>query len=101
VPPSKKVTVPVGVPDPGGTGATVALKTTLVPMMLGFCDEKIVVVVAVCACAAPNDTSRVAHANATAPITRRRFRSVRVIGTTILRSARANAPRLTCQLVFT
>jgi hypothetical protein len=43
--PSKKVTVPVGVPDPGGTGLTVAVKVTDWPKTVGFADEATDVVV--------------------------------------------------------
>ena len=32
-------TVPVGVPDPGATAATVAVKVTLCPLADGFCDD--------------------------------------------------------------
>lgn len=45
VTPSKKVTVPVGVPDPGLTGATVALKVTVLPKDEGFRVELTEVVV--------------------------------------------------------
>ena len=44
LPPSRKVTVPVGVPVPGGTGETVAVKVTDWPKIEGFCDEITVVV---------------------------------------------------------
>ena len=39
VAPSRKVTVPVGVPDPGAAALTVAVNVTLCPMTVGFCDE--------------------------------------------------------------
>jgi hypothetical protein len=42
---SLNVTVPVGVPAPGETAATVAVKVTDWPKVEGFCDELIVVVV--------------------------------------------------------
>src|SRR5579859_5329949 len=45
LPPSRKVTVPVGVPTAGGTPATVAVKVTDCPKTDGFCDEVTVVVV--------------------------------------------------------
>jgi hypothetical protein len=38
-PPSRNVTVPVGVPAPGGTAATVAVKVTDWPKTEGFTDE--------------------------------------------------------------
>ncbi|GAA5610956.1 hypothetical protein Spla01_02103 [Streptomyces platensis] len=41
-----KVTVPVGVPEPGGTGATVAVKVTVCPDTDGSGDDVTVVVVA-------------------------------------------------------
>jgi hypothetical protein len=40
-----KVTVPVGVPAPGATGATIAVKVTFCPFAEGFCDEVTLVVV--------------------------------------------------------
>src|SRR5215472_7917688 len=45
VPPSRKVTVPTGVPDPGATADTVAVKVTDWPKTDGFTDEVTVVVV--------------------------------------------------------
>ncbi|GAA5610957.1 hypothetical protein Spla01_02104 [Streptomyces platensis] len=42
-----KVTVPVGVPEPGGTGATVAVKVTVCPTTDGSGDDVTVVVVEV------------------------------------------------------
>jgi hypothetical protein len=45
LPPSKKVIVPVGVPVPGATGETVAVKATDWPKTEGFTDEVTVVVV--------------------------------------------------------
>lgn len=45
LPPSKKVTVPVGVPDPGATGETVAVKVTDCPKTGRLNDEVTVVVV--------------------------------------------------------
>jgi hypothetical protein len=39
------VTVPVGVPAPGETAATVAVKVTFWPFAEGFCDEVTLVVV--------------------------------------------------------
>jgi len=45
LPPSKNVTVPVGVPDPGATGETVAVNVTGCPAVDGFSDEVTVVVV--------------------------------------------------------
>jgi hypothetical protein len=45
-PPSWKVTVPVGVPEPGGLAVTVALKVTLRPETDGLADELSEVVVA-------------------------------------------------------
>src|SRR5262249_57923936 len=42
-PPSRKVTVPVGVPVPGATGATVALKVTRWPKTEGLAEEVTVV----------------------------------------------------------
>ena len=44
-----KVTVPVGVPAPGATGATVAVKVTGWPKTDGSGDEVTVVVVDACA----------------------------------------------------
>jgi hypothetical protein len=44
LPPSRKVTVPVGVPPPI-IGDTVAVKVTVWPKTLGFCDDDNVVVV--------------------------------------------------------
>ena len=41
--------MPVGVPAPGGTGATVAVKVTGWPTTDGSGDEETVVVVAACA----------------------------------------------------
>jgi hypothetical protein len=43
--PSLKVTVPVGVPDPGDTGLTVAVSVTDWPKTEGFTEEVTVVVV--------------------------------------------------------
>ena len=43
--PSKNVAVPVGVPAPGVTAATVPVKTTFCPETDGFCDDVTVVVV--------------------------------------------------------
>ena len=66
-----KVTVPVGVPVAGATGdTTVTKKTTSSPHWLIAGDDVSVVVVAVCACAAPSDNSNVAQTNAAAPIAR-------------------------------
>lgn len=45
LPPSRNVTVPVGVPDPGATGETVAVNVTDCPKTDGFTDEVTVVVV--------------------------------------------------------
>ena len=45
LPPSRKVTVPVGVPVAGATGDTVAEKVTDWPKTEGFCDEVTAVVV--------------------------------------------------------
>jgi len=45
VAPSRKVTVPDGVPAPGANAATVAVKVTLCPEDDGFRDEATVVVV--------------------------------------------------------
>src|SRR6266516_4415702 len=45
VAPSRKVTVPLGLPAPGATGATVAVKVTLCPKTDGLADEATVVVV--------------------------------------------------------
>jgi hypothetical protein len=45
VPPSLKFTVPVGVPDPGATALTVAVKVIDWPVTEGFADEATVVVV--------------------------------------------------------
>ena len=45
LPPSRKVTVPVGVPAPGATGETVAVKVTDWPNTEGFADEVTVVAV--------------------------------------------------------
>ena len=39
---SRKVTVPVGVPEPGATAATVAVKVTLWPFTDGFTEEETV-----------------------------------------------------------
>jgi hypothetical protein len=41
--PLKKVTVPIGVPAPGETAATVAVKVTLCPDVDGLTDEVTVV----------------------------------------------------------
>ena len=46
VPPSMKVTVPVGVPAPGPPAATVAVKVTAWPKGDGFAEDRHVVVVA-------------------------------------------------------
>jgi len=43
LPPSRKVTVPVGVPAPGATGETVAVNVTDWPKIEGFTDEVTVV----------------------------------------------------------
>lgn len=43
--PSRNVTVPDGVPAPGPTAVTVAVKVTLCPKVDGFSDELTVVVV--------------------------------------------------------
>ena len=43
--PSMNVTLPVGVPVPGGFTVTVAMKVTVWPEQLGFGEEVIVVVV--------------------------------------------------------
>ena len=45
VAPSRNVTVPLGVPAPGATAATVAVKVTLCPKTDGLEDEATVVVV--------------------------------------------------------
>jgi len=45
VAPSRKLTVPVGVPEPGAVTVTVAVNVTLCPKTDGFADEAIVVVV--------------------------------------------------------
>ena len=45
--PSENVTVPVGVPVPGGTGLTVAVKVTDCPTTDGFADDDTAVVVAI------------------------------------------------------
>ena len=45
LPPSRNVTVPVGVPAPGATGETVAVNVTDWPKTDGFTDEVTVVVV--------------------------------------------------------
>jgi len=45
VAPSRKFTVPDGLPAPGDTTATVAVKVTLCPKVDGFRDEATVVVV--------------------------------------------------------
>ena len=45
VAPSRKVTVPDGLPAPGATTATVAVKVTLCPKVDGLSDEATVVVV--------------------------------------------------------
>jgi hypothetical protein len=44
-PPSRKVTVPVGVPEPGGFAITVAVKVTLWPETEGLADDPSEVVV--------------------------------------------------------
>src|SRR5689334_16366082 len=44
--PSLNVTVPVGVPDPGATGATVAVKVTAWPVTAGLSDEARAIAVA-------------------------------------------------------
>jgi hypothetical protein len=46
VDPSAKVTVPVGVPAPGATAATVAVTVTDWPYAVGLADEESAVVVA-------------------------------------------------------
>ena len=43
--PSRKVTVPVGVPAPANTAATVAVKVTDCPKVEGFADDATLVVV--------------------------------------------------------
>ena len=45
-PPSWKVTVPVGVPEPGGLAVTVAVKVTICPATEGLAEELSAVVVA-------------------------------------------------------
>ncbi len=45
MPGTVKVTVPVGVPDPGEAAVTVAVKVTVWPTGAGFCDDDTVVVV--------------------------------------------------------
>ena len=45
LPPSRNVTVPVGVPAPGATGETVAVKVTDWPKTDGLADEVMPVVV--------------------------------------------------------
>ena len=45
LPPSRNVTVPTGVPAPGATGETVAVKVTDWPKTEGLADEVTVVVV--------------------------------------------------------
>jgi len=45
VAPSRKLTAPVGVPAPGATTATVAVKVTLCPKTDGLTDEARLVVV--------------------------------------------------------
>jgi len=45
VAPSRKFTVPAGLPAPGETTATVAVKVTVCPEVDGFRDEATVVVV--------------------------------------------------------
>ncbi len=45
VTPSRKLTVPAGLPAPGATTATVAVNVTLCPKTDGFTDEATVVVV--------------------------------------------------------
>jgi hypothetical protein len=44
VAPSRKVTVPVGVPEAGGTALTVAVNVTVCPNTDGFTDEVTVVI---------------------------------------------------------
>jgi hypothetical protein len=68
VPPSRKVTVPLGSWAPGVAGTTVAVNVTGSPAALGFGAEINWVVVAVCACAAPNESSTIALASAIEPI---------------------------------
>ena len=45
LPPSRNVTVPVGVPDPGATGETAAVKVTNSPNEDEFCEDVTVVAV--------------------------------------------------------
>ena len=45
VPPSRNVTVPVGIPVPGAAGETIAVKVTGWPKTDGFADEVTAVVV--------------------------------------------------------
>ena len=45
---STKVTVPVGVPEPGELAETVAVKLTVWPDTLGFASEELTVVVVAC-----------------------------------------------------
>lgn len=45
LPPSRNMTVPVGVPDPGAAGEMVAVKVTDWPKTLGFAEEITEVVV--------------------------------------------------------
>jgi hypothetical protein len=66
---SVKMTLPVGRPP---ALVTTAVKVTGWVNWLGLFGS-IVVVVAICACAAPNDSITVAHASAAAPIMRRSF----------------------------
>src|SRR5437763_14169771 len=92
--------MPVGVPDPE-VGETMAVKVTGWPNTLGLADDVTVVVVAVCAGAAPNDSSRIALASATGPIARRLFCGACDARNTRALSARANAAHQICRIVST
>ena len=80
---------------------TVAVKATGCPNTLEFGDDVSVVVVAVCACAAPNEKNNVAQARAAAPTMRRSFGRTPGAHNTFALSSSANAPRSTCHAVFT
>src|SRR5208283_59333 len=55
--PLKKITLPVGVPPPGGTALTVAVKVTDCPELDGFCEEirEVVVEASLTTCASTAD----------------------------------------------
>jgi hypothetical protein len=96
IPPSKKVTVPLGVGATAIAGDTVAVKVIGWPNVLAAVELK-EVVVSVCACAALSNKNSVAQASAIAPIARRSFGPARNAQNTVALSARTNAAHLIFQ----